>query len=82
MLVDPPMKINATTFTNDGYVRLNEFLKVTIKVTYSSTFVGEDDEGYPEDQDAFIGKLGTFYREKAMEYKPPRFNGHQLNCLK
>ncbi|KAG5568168.1 hypothetical protein H5410_064817 [Solanum commersonii] len=43
---------------------------------------GEDDEGFPEDQDAFLGKLGTFYLEKAMEFKPPRFYGHQLNCLK
>ncbi|XP_049355763.1 AT-rich interactive domain-containing protein 6-like [Solanum verrucosum] len=43
---------------------------------------GEDDEGSPEDQAAFIGKLGTFYREKAMEYKLPKFYGHPLNCLK
>ncbi|KAK6773776.1 hypothetical protein RDI58_029014 [Solanum bulbocastanum] len=38
----------------------------------------EDDEGSPEDQAAFLGKL-AFYREKAMEFKPPRFYGHQLN---
>ncbi|KAH0709490.1 hypothetical protein KY284_010917 [Solanum tuberosum] len=43
---------------------------------------GEDDEGSPEDQYAFIGKLGTFYREKAMEFKLPKFYGHPLNCLK
>ncbi|KAG5571928.1 hypothetical protein H5410_061694, partial [Solanum commersonii] len=42
----------------------------------------EDDEGSPENQAAFLGKLGTFYWEKAMEFKPPRFYGHQLNCLK
>ncbi|KAG5569041.1 hypothetical protein H5410_058807 [Solanum commersonii] len=42
----------------------------------------EDDEGSPEDQAAFLGILGTFYWEKAMEFKPPRFYGHQLNCLK
>ncbi|XP_006363397.1 AT-rich interactive domain-containing protein 5-like [Solanum tuberosum] len=42
----------------------------------------EDNEGSLEDQTAFLGKLGTFYREKAMEFKPPRFYGHQLNCLK
>ncbi|KAH0773591.1 hypothetical protein KY290_010728 [Solanum tuberosum] len=41
-----------------------------------------NDEGSPEDQPAFLGKLGTFYREKAMKFKPPRFYGHQLNCLK
>ncbi|KAG5571863.1 hypothetical protein H5410_061629 [Solanum commersonii] len=27
-----------------------------------------NDEGSPEDQLAFLGKLGTFYREKAMEF--------------
>ncbi|KAG5571791.1 hypothetical protein H5410_061557 [Solanum commersonii] len=43
---------------------------------------GEDDEGSPEDKATFIGKLGTFYQEKAMEFKQPRFYGHQLNCLK
>ncbi|XP_049398844.1 AT-rich interactive domain-containing protein 6-like [Solanum stenotomum] len=43
---------------------------------------GEDDEGSPEDQAAFIGKLGTFYQEKAMEFKLPKFYGHPLNCLK
>ncbi|KAH0688844.1 hypothetical protein KY289_016202 [Solanum tuberosum] len=43
---------------------------------------GEDDECSPEDQAAFIGKLGTFYREKAMEFKLPKFYGHPLNCLK
>ncbi|KAH0773610.1 hypothetical protein KY290_010747 [Solanum tuberosum] len=42
----------------------------------------EDDEGSPEDQAAFIGKLGTLYRKKAMTFKPSRFYGHQLNCLK
>ncbi|KAG5571826.1 hypothetical protein H5410_061592 [Solanum commersonii] len=36
----------------------------------------------PEDQDAFLGKLGTFYGEKVMEFKPPRFYGYRLNCLK
>ncbi|XP_015159545.1 AT-rich interactive domain-containing protein 5-like [Solanum tuberosum] len=43
---------------------------------------GEDDEGSPEDKAAFIEKLGTFYREKVMEFKLPKFYGHPLNCLK
>ncbi|KAG5573616.1 hypothetical protein H5410_063382, partial [Solanum commersonii] len=43
---------------------------------------GEDDEGSSEDQAVFIDKLGTFYREKAMEFKLPKFYGHPLNCLK
>ncbi|KAG5571085.1 hypothetical protein H5410_060851 [Solanum commersonii] len=43
---------------------------------------GDDDEGSLEDQAAFIGKLGTFYREKVMEFKLPKFYGHPPNCLK
>lgn len=49
----------------------------------------EDDEdedwsgdGSPEDQAAFMIELESFYRERAMEFKPPKFYGHQLNCLK
>ncbi|KAK6773774.1 hypothetical protein RDI58_029012 [Solanum bulbocastanum] len=34
----------------------------------------ENDESSPEDQAIFLGKLGTFYREKAMEFKPPRLH--------
>lgn len=41
-----------------------------------------DDEGSSEDQAAFIRKLESFYRERAMEFKPPKFYGHPLNCLK
>ncbi|KAG5614398.1 hypothetical protein H5410_014222 [Solanum commersonii] len=75
--VDPQIKTNATTITTDGDARSDEFPKVTIE-----TDDGEDNEGSPEDQAAFIGKLGTFYREKVMEFKLPKFYGHLLNCLK
>ncbi|KAH0736549.1 hypothetical protein KY285_012256 [Solanum tuberosum] len=53
-----------------------------LKLTDDKMTDCEDNEGSLEDQTAFLGKLGTFYREKAMEFKPPRFYGHQLNCLK
>ncbi|MCD7461134.1 hypothetical protein HAX54_045344, partial [Datura stramonium] len=41
-----------------------------------------NDDGSPEDQAAFMRELEIFYRERAMEFKPPRFYGHPLNCLK
>ncbi|CAK9178274.1 unnamed protein product [Ilex paraguariensis] len=44
--------------------------------------VFEDDDGTPEDQAAFMKELECFYRERSMEFKPPRFYGHPLNCLK
>ncbi|CAN4121280.1 unnamed protein product [Withania somnifera] len=41
-----------------------------------------NDDGSPEDQAAFMRELESFYRERAMEFKPPRFYGNPLNCLK
>ena len=43
----------------------------------------EDDEtGTYKDQAAFMKELESFYRERAMEFKPPRFYGKPLNLLK
>lgn len=42
----------------------------------------ECDDGTPEDQAAFIRELESFYRERATDFKPPKFYGQQLNCLK
>ncbi|KAL0366525.1 UNVERIFIED_CONTAM: AT-rich interactive domain-containing protein 3, partial [Sesamum radiatum] len=42
----------------------------------------EDDDGTPEDQAAFMKELESFYRQKAMDFKPPKFYGQPLNCLK
>ncbi|KAK1416522.1 hypothetical protein QVD17_32313 [Tagetes erecta] len=44
------------------------------------------DEGYEsgteEDQEAFMKEVDTIYKEKGLEFKPPKFYGHPLNCLK
>lgn len=44
--------------------------------------MGESDDGTPEDQAAFMKEIESFYRERAMDFKPPKFYGHPLNCLK
>ncbi|KAH0680753.1 hypothetical protein KY284_021838 [Solanum tuberosum] len=41
-----------------------------------------NDDGSPEDQAAFMRDLEIFYRERAIEFKPPKFYGIPLNCLK
>ncbi|RZR94292.1 hypothetical protein BHM03_00022960 [Ensete ventricosum] len=41
-----------------------------------------DDSGTEEEQVAFIKELENFYRERSMEFKPPKFYGEALNCLK
>ncbi|XP_062178562.1 AT-rich interactive domain-containing protein 6-like [Phragmites australis] len=43
---------------------------------------GGDDSGTEEEQAAFMKELQRFYREKMMEFKPPKFYGEGLNCLK
>ncbi|MFS7971607.1 putative transcription factor & chromatin remodeling ARID family [Helianthus anomalus] len=44
------------------------------------------DEGYEsgtqEDQEIFAQEVDAVYREKGLEFKPPKFYGQPLNCLK
>ncbi|KAH9759775.1 at-rich interactive domain-containing protein 5 [Citrus sinensis] len=44
--------------------------------------MGEADEGTPEEQAEFMKEIESFYRENALEFKPPKFYGEPLNCLK
>ncbi|KAK3413642.1 hypothetical protein EUGRSUZ_I02198 [Eucalyptus grandis] len=46
----------------------------------------ENDEGSEsgteEDQSLFMKELESFFKERSMEFKPPKFYGEGLNCLK
>ncbi|XP_047323081.1 AT-rich interactive domain-containing protein 6-like [Impatiens glandulifera] len=42
----------------------------------------EDEDGTLEEQTTFMKEVECFYKEKALEFKPPRFYGQPLNCLK
>ncbi|KAL1547118.1 AT-rich interactive domain-containing protein 5-like [Salvia divinorum] len=53
------------------------------KTFYSqTTLMPECDDGTLEDQASFIRELESFYRERATDFKPPKFYGQPLNCLK
>ncbi|KAL2348725.1 hypothetical protein Fmac_002725 [Flemingia macrophylla] len=41
-----------------------------------------NESGTEEDQSAFMRELENFFRERNMEFKPPKFYGEGLNCLK
>ncbi|XAR59901.1 hypothetical protein NMG60_11015911 [Bertholletia excelsa] len=43
---------------------------------------GYDEMGTEEEQAAFMKELETFHKERCLEFKPPRFYGEPLNCLK
>lgn len=42
----------------------------------------EDGDGTDEEQAAFVRELENFFKERSMEFKPPKFYGENLNCLK
>ncbi|MCH87495.1 AT-rich interactive domain-containing protein 3-like, partial [Trifolium medium] len=41
-----------------------------------------NEPGTEVDQAAFMKELENFFRERGMEFKPPKFYGETLNCLK
>ncbi|ESQ50765.1 hypothetical protein EUTSA_v10022553mg [Eutrema salsugineum] len=41
-----------------------------------------NESGTEEDQSAFMKELSNFFKEREMEFKPPKFYGEGLNCLK
>lgn len=41
-----------------------------------------NDSGTEAEQSAFMKELEHFFRERSMEFKPPKFYGEGLNCLK
>ncbi|XP_061341719.1 AT-rich interactive domain-containing protein 6-like [Gastrolobium bilobum] len=41
-----------------------------------------NESGTDEEQSAFMKELENFFRERSMEFKPPKFYGEGLNCLK
>ena len=40
------------------------------------------EDGTPAQQAAFMKELENFHKEKALDFKPPKFYGELLNCLK
>ncbi|KAL2576812.1 hypothetical protein AAZV13_16G095500 [Glycine max] len=41
-----------------------------------------NESGTEEEQSAFMKELENFFRERSMEFKPPKFYKEELNCLK
>ncbi|XP_019421775.1 PREDICTED: AT-rich interactive domain-containing protein 3-like isoform X2 [Lupinus angustifolius] len=71
----------------------NEKLAVELAVNGNSnskqiSFLNADhcydgnESGTDEEQSAFMKELENFFRERSMEFKPPKFYGEGLNCLK
>lgn len=52
------------------------------KLENSGAKVTEDAYAPPEKQVTFMEELQSFYKERAMDFRPPKFYGEPLNCLK
>jgi hypothetical protein len=44
--------------------------------------IGGSVTGTEEEQKDFLSELHSFFGENGMEFKPPKFYGDLLNCLK
>jgi HSP20 family molecular chaperone IbpA len=91
---EPPVesKSNGT----DGRIEIHLEAPTTLAVVEYSTPVAQnknvwlsdaemseaDEWGTPQEQLAFMKELESFYRENTLEFKPPKFYGEPLNCLK
>ncbi|KAK9010927.1 hypothetical protein V6N11_043792 [Hibiscus sabdariffa] len=65
------LELPTTPVNGDGNSELSFFLD------------GDGNEsGTEEEQSAFMTQLEGFFKERGMEFKPPKFYGEGLNCLK
>ncbi|XP_010548194.1 PREDICTED: AT-rich interactive domain-containing protein 3 isoform X2 [Tarenaya hassleriana] len=68
-------KMDSVPATSDGTMDL--------KHSFLLDDMSEGNESGTEDeQSAFMKELENFFRERNMEFKPPKFYGEGLNCLK
>lgn len=70
---DLPVKYSTRSAGHSGEASRNVFDEAKMP---------ESEDGTPEEQAAFMKELENFYRERAVEFKPPKFYGQPLNCLK
>ncbi|XP_044470243.1 AT-rich interactive domain-containing protein 6-like [Mangifera indica] len=59
----------------------NENSNSTYSFLLDDNYEGSE-SGTEEEQSAFMKELEKFFRERSMEFKPPKFYGEGLNCLK
>ncbi|KAJ6814924.1 AT-rich interactive domain-containing protein 5-like isoform X2 [Iris pallida] len=50
--------------------------------SFDPDFLAGDNDGSEEEQAAFMKELEKFHKERSLEFKPPKFYGEGLNCLK
>ncbi|XP_015935261.1 AT-rich interactive domain-containing protein 6 isoform X2 [Arachis duranensis] len=51
-------------------------------VLHDTEMTDYDESGSYSEREAFMRELESFYRERSLEFKPPKFYGEPLNCLK
>ncbi|KAK6916936.1 ARID DNA-binding domain [Dillenia turbinata] len=69
---------------NEEELKFNDSIADAEIANANQSFLSSDDNdsGTEEEQAAFMKELENFFRETSMEFKPPKFYGEGLNCLK
>lgn len=72
------------TLKQEGFVGDYDFQAEGLNQAFSfdPNYSEGDDSGTEEEQAAFMKELENFFKEKSLEFKPPKFYGEGLNCLK
>ncbi|GFS38162.1 ARID/BRIGHT DNA-binding domain-containing protein [Actinidia rufa] len=85
-VLNEPVTYSATQhdpFTPNSNAKSEDDSRETSKNWLTESMMeGDEESASPEDQSAFVKELESFYRERAMEFKPPKFYGQPLNLLK
>ncbi|CAH1430927.1 unnamed protein product [Lactuca virosa] len=75
--------VTPTTLVIQSPSKAEDHSAVTLKNELEDTKMDEGYEsGTPEDQETFMKEVEAIYKEKNLEFKPPKFYGQPLNCLK
>ncbi|KAL7586522.1 hypothetical protein Lser_V15G36594 [Lactuca serriola] len=75
--------VTPTTLVIQSPSKAEDHSVVTLKNELEDTKMDEGYEsGTPEDQETFMKEVEAIYKEKNLEFKPPKFYGQPLNCLK
>ncbi|KAG2323288.1 hypothetical protein Bca52824_016501 [Brassica carinata] len=77
----PPSCLDGTMGANQAAPGFDGTMSAKRSFLLEDTSEGNE-SGTEEDQSAFMKDLYHFFRERNMDFKPPKFYGEGLNCLK
>ncbi|KAL0904758.1 hypothetical protein M5K25_026907 [Dendrobium thyrsiflorum] len=78
-LTDALLTVKQEGFGGDKLTQVDGFNQ---SFSFDPSFGDGDDSGTEEEQVTFMKELEIFFKDRSLEFKPPKFYGEGLNCLK